>query len=218
MRTSGQPSRRGWTDTAAKTPNDGSGNCSDVCNPQSPDARIPPPARGARSDARVDTLVCDFASLDAVRTLARQVRSTYDRIDVLIKNAGGVFAHRTETIDAYESTFAVNHLGGYLLTKLLEDLVVASAPSRIVMVSSTGHQWGTMDFDDLGYRRGYSMMKAYNRSKLANVLYARSLEHELSGTSVTVIALHPGTVATNIWDGAPPLLRSILALVKRRLW
>lgn len=169
-------------------------------------------AAGAES---VDTEICDFASLDAIRQLAANITRNYDHIDVLINNAGGVFANRTETVDGYESTFAVNHLAPYLLTELLKPLMIASAPSRIVITASTGHYRGTLDFDDLQYTQGYGIMKAYGRSKLANVIYARELARELAGTGVTVTALHPGAVATDIWSGAPALLRPVLAVVKR---
>ncbi|WP_433623627.1 SDR family NAD(P)-dependent oxidoreductase [Nocardia sp. CA-120079] len=152
---------------------------------------------------RVDTLVADFASLASVCELTGQVRAGYGRIDVLINNAGTVYADRTETVDGYEASFAVNHLAPYLLTESLKALMVASAPSRIVFTASTGHYRGTMDFEDLQYRYGYSIMKAYARSKLANVVYMRSLAAELEDTGVTVNALHPGTVATDIWSRAP---------------
>lgn len=168
-----------------------------------------------RGAGRVDTLVCDFTSLDAVRALADEVLDRYDRLDVLINNAGTVYARRTETLDGHEATFAVNHLAGYLLTQRLKDLLIASAPSRIVLTASIGHYGGTMDFDDLHYRRGYSILKAYSRSKLANVLYARSLGRELSGTGVTVNAVHPGQVRSNIWDGAPWYTKPALAVLKR---
>jgi retinol dehydrogenase-14 len=168
----------------------------------------------ANATVEVETLTCDFMSLAAVRALADDVLARH-RLDVLINNAGTVLSRRTETIDGHEATFAVNHLAGYLLTERLKPLLIASAPSRIVMTASIGHYQGTIDFDDLGYRQGYGIVKAYSRSKLANVLYMRNLSRELAGTGVTVNALHPGMVSTDIWNGAPWFARPILAVVKR---
>ena len=169
----------------------------------------------AAGAAGVDTLVCDFGSLDAVRALEDEVVATYDVLHVLINNAGTVHADRTLTPEGIEATFAVNHLGPFLLTERLKDLLVASAPARVVFTSSVGHYRGTMDFDDLGFERGYTIMRAYSRSKLANVLYTRSLAAELADKGVIVNCLHPGTVATDIWDGAPWFARPALHLAKR---
>jgi NAD(P)-dependent dehydrogenase (short-subunit alcohol dehydrogenase family) len=172
--------------------------------------------RSESPQVEVDSLTCDFASLDDVRTLAGELLARCPRIDVLVNNAGAVFDRRTVTVDGHESTFAVNHLAPFLLTELLRDRVVASAPSRIVLTASGGHHQGTLDFDDLGFERGgYQIMRAYGRSKLANVLTTRTLARQLAGTGVTVNCLHPGVVATSIWSGAPWFARPVLAVAKR---
>jgi NAD(P)-dependent dehydrogenase (short-subunit alcohol dehydrogenase family) len=167
--------------------------------------------------AQVDTFTADFASLDSVRTLARDLLERLERIDVLVDNAGTVFARRTLTGDGLEATFAVNHLAGFLLTELLKERLVGSAPARVVITSSVGHYNGALDLSDLGYEHGYSIMRAYARSKLANALYARSLAAELAPFAVTVNAVHPGSVATDIWSGAPWYARPFLAVAKRRM-
>jgi NAD(P)-dependent dehydrogenase (short-subunit alcohol dehydrogenase family) len=168
--------------------------------------------------ARVDAHHADFASLESVRELARDLLERYEQIDVLVNTAGGVFARRTVTDDGVEATFQVNHLGGYLLTELLKRRLVCSAPSRVVITSSVGHHRGTLDLADVGFEHGgYSIMNAYGRSKLANVLYARSLAASLESSGVTVNAVHPGSVATDIWSGAPWYARPVLALAKLRM-
>jgi retinol dehydrogenase-14 len=163
----------------------------------------------------VDRFVCDFASLADVRRLAGELLAAYPRIDVLVNNAGTVHDKRQLTADGYEATFAVNHLAGFLLTELLLDRIVASGSARIVNTASVGHYRGTMDLDDLGFERGYQIMRAYSRSKLANVIYTRNLATRLAGTGVTVNSLHPGAVATNIWGGAPAFAKPVLNLMKR---
>ena len=171
--------------------------------------------RRASSDS-VDVLLADFCSQASTRALAEEVLERYDRIDVLVNNAGTVFERRTETEDGVEATLAVNHLAPFLLTSLLRDRLVASAPARIVNVASVGHYGGSLDFDNLGYEHGgYSIMRAYARSKLAMVTWTRALARQLDGTGVTVNAVHPGTVATNIWSGAPWFARPVLAVAKR---
>jgi len=173
--------------------------------------------RAESPKCRIDSLLCDFADQSAVRRLADDLLRTCDRIDVLVNNAGTVFARRTLTGDGIESTFAVNHLGGLLLTELLLDRIRESAPARIVFTSSEGHYSGTLDLDDVGFERGYSIMRAYARSKLANVLTARLLARRLEGSGVTVNALHPGAISTNIWSRAPWFARPVLAVLKRRM-
>jgi NAD(P)-dependent dehydrogenase (short-subunit alcohol dehydrogenase family) len=151
----------------------------------------------------VSHLLCDFSSQAAVRNLAEAFRGQHQRLDVLVNNAGGVNKARRLTVDGIETTFAVNHLGPFLLTNLLLDLIVRSAPARIVTVASVGHRRGTLDFGDLGYERGYAIMRAYSRSKLANILFANELARRLARTGVTSNSLHPGAVDTGIWSGAP---------------
>jgi retinol dehydrogenase 14 len=170
----------------------------------------------ARSGAaEVEHLLCDFSSQADIRRLAQEVLARHDRLDVLINNAGGVNKTRRLTVDGIEATFAVNHLGYFLLTNLLTDLLVRSAPARVVTVASEGHRQGTLDFDDLGLERGYRIMRSYARSKLANVLFANELARRLAGSGVTSNSLHPGAVATNIWAGAPALAKPLINIVFR---
>lgn len=168
----------------------------------------------------VTSMLCDFSSQASIRRFAEAFRANHARLDVLINNAGGVHARRELTEDGIEATFATNHLGYFLLTRLLLDVITSSAPARIVNVASAAHYRGTLDFDDLGFKRNYGVMRAYSRSKLANVLFTRSLAQRLQGMQVTVNAMHPGVVGTHIWDhGAPPwasaLFRAGFAPIKR---
>jgi NAD(P)-dependent dehydrogenase (short-subunit alcohol dehydrogenase family) len=163
----------------------------------------------------VTALLCDFSSQAQIRKLAADFRAQHDRLDVLVNNAGAVHAQRSLTEDGIEATFAVNHLGYFLLTNLLEDLVVKSAPSRIVSVASRAHYRSTLDFDDLGYAKGgYTTMGAYSRSKLANVLFSNELARRLAGKGVTVNCLHPGVVATGIWAKSPKWAQPIIAILR----
>ena len=170
----------------------------------------------ARSGSQeVSHFLCDFSSQAAIRGFADSFRAGHDRLDVLVNNAGGVHKRRRLTDDGIEMTFAVNHLGYFLLTNLLLDLLVRSAPARVVTVASIGHRGGTLDFEDLGFERGYSIMRAYSRSKLANVLFAAELARRLDGTGVTSNSVHPGSVATRIWSGAPLWTKPFIAVFVR---
>jgi NAD(P)-dependent dehydrogenase (short-subunit alcohol dehydrogenase family) len=134
---------------------------------------------------------------------------------VLVNNAGSVNASRDISEDGIERTFAVNHLGPFLLTNLLLEALARNTPARIVTVASAAHRDGTMPFDDLQFEHGgYSILRAYARSKLANVLFTAELARRLAGSGVTANCLHPGTVATNIWSHAPWYAQPLLAVAK----
>jgi NAD(P)-dependent dehydrogenase (short-subunit alcohol dehydrogenase family) len=171
--------------------------------------------RGRTGSSAVSGLKANLDSQTEVRQLASDILARAPRLNLLINNAGTVYARRTTTPDGIEATFAVNHLAPYLLTRLLLDRIGASAPARIVTVASHAHYQGTLDLADYGYARGYRIMRAYARSKLGNVLFTRELARRLEGTGVTANALHPGTIATNIWSGAPAWARPVLAVAKR---
>ena len=131
-----------------------------------------------------------------MRRLADQVLAAYPRLDVLVNNVGGYWAHRHVTEDGLERTFAVNHLAPFLLTHLLLDRLRASAPARVVTVSSGAQAMGRIDFDDLKGEHGYNGQRAYSQSKLANVMFTYELARRLEGTGVTATVLHPGVVRT----------------------
>ncbi|MPZ23477.1 MAG: SDR family NAD(P)-dependent oxidoreductase [Dehalococcoidia bacterium] len=145
---------------------------------------------------RVELLPDDFSSMDDVKRLAAEVRRRYRRLDVLINNAGVLRIERSLTADGFETTFAVNHLAHFLLTNLLLDLLETSAPSRIVNVSSSAHYRGAIDFDDPSLAGGYSPMRAYSQSKLANVLFTKELARRMGTPALTANAVHPGLVRT----------------------
>ncbi len=176
-------------------------------------ARCLEEVRGGAPGAEVSSLLCDFSQQAEVRRLADEFLRRFDRLDVLVNNAGTVFKDRTLTKDGIEATFAVNHLGYFLLTRLLLDRIVRSAPARIVNVASVAHRHATLDFEDLSFEHGYRLMRAYARSKLANVLYTRLLAQKVEGTGVTVNCLHPGAVATAIWSGAPKWTKPIIWVI-----
>jgi NAD(P)-dependent dehydrogenase (short-subunit alcohol dehydrogenase family) len=152
--------------------------------------------RRASSGAPVDLMLADLSSQASIRQLAAEFLAKYDALHVLVNNAGAVYTSRSVTVDGFETTFATNHLNYFLLTHLLLDRIKASAPARIVNVSSRAHARSTLDFDDLQFERGYSAMRCYGQSKLANVLFSYELARRLDGTGVTANCLHPGVVRT----------------------
>jgi retinol dehydrogenase-14 len=151
----------------------------------------------AASGGQVAVFVADLSSQSQVRRLADEVLETLPRIDVLINNVGGYWNTRHLTADGLERTFALNHLAPFLLTNLLLDRLKHSAPARVVTVSSNAHATGRIDFDDLQGERSYSGARAYNQSKLANVLFTYELAKRLRAAAVTANALHPGVVSTS---------------------
>jgi retinol dehydrogenase-14 len=146
--------------------------------------------------AQVDVFAADLSAQAEVRRLADEVTASYPRLDVLVNNVGGYWAHRHVTADGLEHTFALNHLAPFLLTHELRDLLVASVPARVVTVSSGAQAMGRIDLDDLQGERSYNGQRAYNQSKLANVLFTYELARRLQGSGVTATALHPGVVRT----------------------
>jgi NAD(P)-dependent dehydrogenase (short-subunit alcohol dehydrogenase family) len=142
--------------------------------------------------------IADLSSLAEVRQVAAAIAAQEPRIDVLINNAGSIFARRLETVEGLERTFALNHMAYFVLTRELRARLVASAPARIINTASRAHYGKTLDFDDLQLRKGYRAMTAYGRSKLANILFTRELARRLAGTGVTANCLHPGFVATHL--------------------
>lgn len=146
--------------------------------------------------AGVDVFVADLAAQAEVRRQAEEVLDASPRLDVLVNNVGGFWAHRHVTVDGLEHTFALNHLAPFLLTNLLLDRLVSSAPARVVTVSSGAQAIGRIDFSDLQGQHRYSGQRAYNQSKLANVMFTYELARRLEGTAVTATVLHPGVTRT----------------------
>ena len=145
----------------------------------------------------IDTFVADMSSQTEIRRLADEVLAAYPRLDVLLNNVGEFWSHRHVTADGLEHTFALNHLAPFLLTNLLLERLIASAPARIVTISSGAQSMGRIDFDDPMGERTYSGQQAYNQSKLANVMFTYELAARLAGTGVTAMAVHPGMTNTS---------------------
>jgi retinol dehydrogenase-12 len=176
-------------------------------------------ARAAVADVKragakeVDLLVGDMGSQADIRRVAAEFKSKHDRLDVLLNNAGVLVPSRHTTVDGLEETFAVNHLGYFLMTSALLDVVKASAPSRIVNVSSEAHRRSKMHWDDLQFETsGYSTFAAYGQSKLANILFTRELARRLAGTRVTTNSLHPGVIASGFGQTYGGVVRFLVKL------
>ncbi len=161
---------------------------------------------------QVEALRADLSSQASIRSLADEFKRRHERLHVLVNNAGGVFNPRRVTVDGLEMTFALNHLAYFLLTALLLDTLKASAPARVVSVSSEAQSNGRINFDDLQGEKRYSAMTAYSQSKLANILFTVELARQLAGTGVTANVVHPGAVRTNFGKSATGLFRWVVRL------
>jgi NAD(P)-dependent dehydrogenase (short-subunit alcohol dehydrogenase family) len=156
----------------------------------------------------------DLLRLVEMKRVAAQIADHESHIDVLINNAGALFATRRTTEDGLESTFALNHMAYFVLTDGLRERLSASASARIINTASAAHQRATLDFDDLQSAKSFGAMKAYSRSKLCNILFTRELARRLRGTGITANCLHPGFVATRFGDESGALMSRVVWLAK----
>jgi NAD(P)-dependent dehydrogenase (short-subunit alcohol dehydrogenase family) len=150
--------------------------------------------------ARHGVYYADLSLISETKRVGGEIATAEPRIDVLINNAGAIFSRRGETAEGVERTFATNHVSYFVLTELLRDRLLASAPARVVNTSSHAHRGNQLNFDDLQMKNGYRRFRAYGRSKLCNILFTRELARRLKGTGVTANSLHPGVVNTRFAD------------------
>jgi NAD(P)-dependent dehydrogenase (short-subunit alcohol dehydrogenase family) len=170
--------------------------------------------RQETGNPEVDFIAADLSSLAEIRRAAEEILRREERLDVLVNNAGGFFWKRRETVDGLELTFALNHLSYFLLTNLLLERLKASAPGRIVCVSSDAHRGAKLNFDDLQNKRKYAGFRTYAQSKLMNVLFTYELSRRLEGSRVTANALHPGFVASGFGKNNGLLFRLAMPLAQ----
>ena len=167
----------------------------------------------ASRNENVELMLCDLSSQKSIREFASEFKKGHARLECLVNNAGILFRNRSETEDGLEATFAVNHLGYFLLTNLLLDLMRESAPARVVSVASEAHKYGAINFDDLQNEKNYRSLAAYSNSKLANVLFTYELARRLGASQVTANCLHPGVIATNLFRALPKPIGALFKLV-----
>jgi NAD(P)-dependent dehydrogenase (short-subunit alcohol dehydrogenase family) len=161
---------------------------------------------------RAELLVLDLSSLASVRAAAAEFQKRFDRLDVLVNNAGASLFTRQVTADGYEANFATNHLGPFLLTRLLGDLLKRSAPSRVITVASSA--LAPLDFSDLMSEKAFDPMTVYSRTKAANILFTGELARRWAGTGVTVNCVHPGVVKTSLVRDARGPMKVLFALFR----
>jgi NAD(P)-dependent dehydrogenase (short-subunit alcohol dehydrogenase family) len=166
----------------------------------------------ATGSADLHVVACDHANLDSVRAAAGELLARFDALHVLVHNAGLMLMQRRITVDGLEETFQVNHLGAFALTALLRERMQASAPARVITVSSVAHRMARLDFDDLQSERLYDGFSVYCRSKLANVLFTYELARRLEGSGVTANTLHPGLVRTRFGHDNGRAMRAFMTL------
>ena len=171
--------------------------------------------RHAGPDASHTAYYADLSRVAEMKRVAAEIAAAEPRIDVLINNAGALFAARHVTEDGLELTFATNHVAYAVLTHGLRERLLASAPARVINTASDAHRGAKLDFEDLGSARGYRGLKVYGRSKLCNILYTRELARRSAGTGVTANSLHPGFVATRFGDESGGLVSYVVRLGKR---
>ncbi len=175
-------------------------------------AQVVEEIRTASGNKNVDSLLADLSSQQEVRHLAAEFKNKYLHLHVLLNNAGAAILKRQLSVDGIEMTFALNHLAPFLLTNLLLDTIKASAPARIINVSSDAHTSGKIEFDNLQGERDYGF-KTYGNSKLANILFTVELARRLEGTGVTVNALHPGLVATDFGKNTGGVISALFGII-----
>jgi NAD(P)-dependent dehydrogenase (short-subunit alcohol dehydrogenase family) len=156
----------------------------------------------------------DLLRLAEMKRVAAEIADREPRIDVLINNAGAIFAKRRLTEDRLERTFALNHMAYFVMAAGLRERLLASGPARIINTASAAHQGATLDFDDLQSAKSFGARKAYGQSKLCNILFTRELARRLQGTGVTANCLHPGFVATRFGDQSGGLISRLVWLAK----
>lgn len=155
-------------------------------------------ARKESNTSHIDMLLLDLASLRSISDFANEFKNNYGTLDILINNAGVVSPKRAVTEDGFELHMGVNHLGHFLLTHLLLEKLEKSNDGRIIIISSGAHKWGKIHFEDANLEKGYNVAKAYGQSKLANILFTKELAKRLENTNITVNAVHPGAVSTEL--------------------